>query len=133
MNLLDITLPGWSHARVLYNSLYDSLQPSALTSDVLLVELPDDVFVDVGWYPERDPTGQFRICVFQGTWDNRLVCERTASPQDVAARVSRLVLRFAPQDNRGELAERPPGLREIHNVVSSATNTDDWLIRPQYA
>jgi len=118
---------------VLYNSLYDSLQPSVLTSDVLLVELPDGVFVDVGWYPERDPNGQFRICVFQGAWDNRLTCERTASPQDVAARVSRLVRRFAPQDNRGELAERPPGLREIHNLASSADNTEYWMIQPHYA
>jgi hypothetical protein len=43
-----------------------------LTQDMLQVSLPGDVFVDVGWYPDWDPNGSYRIIVFQDEVENQL-------------------------------------------------------------
>jgi hypothetical protein len=43
-----------------------------LTQDMLEVELPNGVIIDVGWYPEHDPNGEYGIAVFQDHPDNPL-------------------------------------------------------------
>ena len=44
--------------------VYDSMEPDFLLQDLVEVELPNGEIVDLGWYPEHDPTGQFRVVVF---------------------------------------------------------------------
>lgn len=41
-----------------------------LTKDLLQVEYPGDFLLDIGWYPEYEPEGQFIIqSVKAGNWD----------------------------------------------------------------
>jgi hypothetical protein len=44
--------------------VYDSMEPDFLLQDLVEVALPNGEIVDIGWYPEHDPTGQFRVMVF---------------------------------------------------------------------
>ena len=59
MTPLSLKLPRG--AEIAFNSLYDSKQPILLIQDVLFVSLPNDIYIDVGWYPEHDPSGAYRI------------------------------------------------------------------------
>lgn len=47
--------------------------PMLLSQDMLEVELPTGVFLDVGWFPEHDPQGEYVIMAFIDP-DN-LLCE----------------------------------------------------------
>ena len=53
MTPLSLKLPRG--AEIAFNSLYDSKQPILLIQDVALVSMPNDIYIDVGWYPEHDP------------------------------------------------------------------------------
>jgi len=45
-------------------------QLGALKEDLLQWRLPGDKVLDVGWYPEFDASGSFRILLIDGTdWD----------------------------------------------------------------
>ena len=59
-------------AREIYNSLYRTTNPECLTDDLYLAEMPGEIFIDVGWFPECDPTGAYEICVYQKTFENPL-------------------------------------------------------------
>jgi hypothetical protein len=30
----------------------------------------NDYLIDLGWYPESDPNGNYRLCLIRGSWDN---------------------------------------------------------------
>jgi hypothetical protein len=44
-----------------------------LREDILEIELPSDLTIDVGWYPEDDPAGAFQIVLYRDYWSNQLV------------------------------------------------------------
>lgn len=52
-----------------------------LDQDMLQIELPGSVFIDVGWYPDWDPKGEYRLVVFRDTFDNPI--EPMLRSQDV--------------------------------------------------
>ena len=52
-----------------YSSLYQPIDPEDLNQDVLSVELCNGFCIDVGWWPEYDPTGRYVIRVFYQSWD----------------------------------------------------------------
>lgn len=58
---IELDLP---ETAVVKGELYDSLEPALLLQDILEVELSDEMFIDVGWYPEHHPDGSFWIRVF---------------------------------------------------------------------
>src|SRR5205823_6316930 len=43
-----------------------------LTQDMLEVQVGKDVFIDVGWWPQRDPSGSYVVSVFRKTWERQL-------------------------------------------------------------
>ena len=45
--------------------IFDSHNPDVLLQDLLEIELPDGKIIDVGWYPEHDPTGRYRITLYE--------------------------------------------------------------------
>jgi hypothetical protein len=110
VNPIDLTFPAGVEAEVLFNSLYPDKQQSHLIQDVLLVALARDIFIDVGWYPERDPNGAYRISVYRESWDNQLLLEpiRTADPHEVAAWVRTLAARYSDQPAREVSLSNPP-------------------------
>lgn len=89
MTPLSLKLPRG--AEIAFNSLYDSKQPILLIQDVLFVSLPNDIYIDVGWYPEHDPSGAYRISAYRAEWWNRLIEPiRTVNAYEAADVVSRL-------------------------------------------
>jgi hypothetical protein len=97
MNPLPISLPRGG--TVVFNSLYDSREPILLTQDILLVSLPNNTFIDVGWYPEHDPKGTYCLRVYQDDWQNQLLAEpiRTRSAHEVAKQVAQLAVRYSTE------------------------------------
>ena len=43
-----------------------------LTQDILELRLDNGVIIDVGWYPDHDPEGQYCTHVFRDKWENQL-------------------------------------------------------------
>ena len=64
MNLLVPNLG--SSSKLVYSALYDCQDPGVLTQDLLLVELPGKLYIDVSWFPEHDPSGWYTVSVFHG-------------------------------------------------------------------
>jgi len=60
MNPLHVEING---AEILFNSLYDDPEPAHLMQDLFAAELPDGCFIDVGWYPQFDPAGRYKISI----------------------------------------------------------------------
>jgi len=69
MSFVTLNLPA--EARVT-GVLCDRSDVHNLTQDMLQVELPGDVFIDVGWYPDWNPDGEYRLFVFYNTVENQL-------------------------------------------------------------
>ena len=46
--------------------------PAYLVQDILEIDLPNGITIDVGWHPESDPSGSFRIVVYRDYWSNQL-------------------------------------------------------------
>ena len=61
MNLLEIKVPAGSHVS---SYLYDSKTPQYLLQDLVVVELPNGIVIDAGWYPEYDPNGRYVVRVY---------------------------------------------------------------------
>ena len=96
MKLIGLKLPSNLRAEVLYNSLYDELRLPLLTADVLLISLPNGVYIDVGWYPERDQNGAYLIRAYREDWDNQLLPQpyRSRDAGEIATEVRRLAVKY---------------------------------------
>ena len=69
-----------------------------LDQDVLEIKLPNDLRIDVGWFPENDPNGRFVIRVFRRDRlkpIRSLIEER--SPHNVAMAIGHLVEQYGPR------------------------------------
>jgi len=106
MTPLDLQLPSRSKAKVIFNSLYADRALAHLTEDVALIDLGNKVFIDVGWYPDRDPAGSYRITVYQEHWDKQLRKPiRSRDPRRVAEQIRKLATRFAKSPRRAKLTK----------------------------
>jgi hypothetical protein len=45
-----------------------SRDPADLVSDMVEIDLPDGTTLDVGWVPEHDPSGRYRLKLYRGYW-----------------------------------------------------------------
>lgn len=96
MNSIDLTLPP--HA-VILNYLYHDMTPADLTQDMLTVRLANGYYIDVGWYPEHDPSGEFFIRVFHGCWDRQAFDRaiKVRAIEQVRFHVEKLAQRFSQE------------------------------------
>ena len=70
MNPVPICLERAPGARLILNNLFASGSTADLDQDLVLVELPGQVFIDVSWYPEHEIPGHFYVTVFErNKWD----------------------------------------------------------------
>lgn len=77
------------------NYLYAEMEPDDLTQDIVTVSLPNGFYIDVGWYPEHDPSGCYWVRVFREFWDHQLIPPiRVESPYEVVLTVERLARLF---------------------------------------
>jgi len=52
--------------------IFPTKDPEYLREDLLQIDLPTGVKIDVGWYPDGDPNGEYQIVVFRESWDDPL-------------------------------------------------------------
>jgi hypothetical protein len=88
---IPINIPGCQ----ITGTLYDQYLPEDLDQDILQVRLPNGLTIDVGWYPEGDPNGAFKVVVYQRYWRNQL-CDPvvTKKPSEAAKAVERLATKY---------------------------------------
>lgn len=107
MTPIELRLPPTIAAKVLFNSLYAERNLAHLTEDVALIDLGNSVYIDVGWYPDRDPDGSYRINVYKGQWANQLRKPiQTRDPHRVAEQVCKLAVRFSTLPRKRKLAKQ---------------------------
>lgn len=98
MSIIQLNLPSQV---TVHGALRDRANPWELDRDMLAIELPGKIFITVGWHPDIDPSGEYRVAVFRGSSDNELdkeYCSRNVSR--VQAEIYRRVTEFLePQDN----------------------------------
>ena len=100
MHPINIQLHKDANA-VVRGAIYSDRTPEALDSELLEVELPHGVFIDVGWYPSGDPDGAFYVTAFLGSWDHILRRKTTRSPREAASLVENWVEVYtSPLDRR---------------------------------
>jgi hypothetical protein len=61
MNSITLNVPA---AAVVKGELLCQYSIQDLDQDILEVELPNGVVIDVGWFPQYDPKGHFRLSVY---------------------------------------------------------------------
>ena len=74
---------------IVKGNLYPTKDPVYLREDLLEIDLPSGVTIDVGWYPEGDPEGAYRIVVFKGYWVRQIIEPITTPETDRAVQVIR--------------------------------------------
>lgn len=87
---MQLDLPEELVSRV-SNHLYAEMTPDELTQDILVVELRNGLFVDVGWYPENNTEGTFWVRVFGRDWRSQVTrAIKTSDAYEVVQWVERL-------------------------------------------
>jgi hypothetical protein len=69
--------------------LYPTKDPAYLREDLLEIDLPSGLTIDVGWYPEGDPEGAYRIVVYRGYWVQQVIEPITTADTERAVEVIR--------------------------------------------
>lgn len=95
MNPVRLTLPPGCE---IYNFLYRTRHPEYLVQDQLSIALPNGFFIDVGWFPEHDPTGEYIIRVFYEYWnDQKIIPIQTRDIDEAVRTVEDLAQHFNQQ------------------------------------
>lgn len=88
LNHFDLHLPP---SVIVKGGLPASQSPEELVSDMLEIDLPDGTTIDVGWVPEHEVTGAYRV-VFRDHWDAQVrPAEFVRSPAEVVFLVQSIV------------------------------------------
>ncbi len=69
MTAIDLGLPA---DVVVKGQLFHTYDLDYLLQDILEIDLPNGLSIDLGWFPECDPSGSFRVVVFKEFWKNQL-------------------------------------------------------------
>jgi hypothetical protein len=77
MTPIDIKIPGGAEVA---SGLYVGMELEDLTQDLVTVRLPNGYFIDMGWYPEHDPAGQYVVRVFWQFWDRQVLDSPYTTP-----------------------------------------------------
>src|SRR5262245_56606311 len=94
MSAIALDLPS-GVTRVI-GALYDTQNVYDLEQDMLLVELPDDIYIATGWYPEWSANGEHRRHVFQKSPENAVESAlKTKDVEEVRKDVVRLAEKYA--------------------------------------
>jgi hypothetical protein len=86
-----MTLELHIESKNIRGELRDDFDVCELDQDILEADLPNGVTISVGWFPECDPNGEFRINAFKNYWANKVSTTLTAKNSVEAANVVRLL------------------------------------------
>ena len=105
MKLVPIDLESVPVARLVTHHLVASKDLGCLSGDLVFIELPNSVSIDISWYPEHDPSGSYVITMFKhGDWDHPLLQAKTEDPEQAARNAKSM----AVQHIRGSLSPDLP-------------------------
>jgi hypothetical protein len=77
-------------------SEYGADDLALLDQDILEIELPNELRIEVGWFPENDPTGHFLVQIFRkGQLTPAEPAREAKSPPEVASLIADLVRKYA--------------------------------------
>ena len=68
--------------------LQDFYDIAGLEQDLVQIQFHNGYGIDVGWYPEHDPSGCFIVTVFLNDWENWRSKVRCLTPNDVMVTVN---------------------------------------------
>ena len=92
MSQIALTLPPEVD---ILGALYDRSNIKRLDQDMIQIILPGQIVIDVGWYPDRNPNGEYRLVVFQGDVDNKKeAILRTRDVKAVMSAIYRYVAKY---------------------------------------
>lgn len=63
---------GVSGVEIIFNDLYEDAPIELLMQDLAAIKLADGTFVDIGWYPQFDPAGCYRVSRHDREWGEEL-------------------------------------------------------------
>lgn len=69
MSIIPLNLPGI--VKVM-GQLHDRSDRAHLMQDMIQIALPGEIFIDVGWYPDKNPSGRYKLMVFKNDPDTLL-------------------------------------------------------------
>jgi|HubBroStandDraft_4_1064222.scaffolds.fasta_scaffold333434_2 hypothetical protein len=127
MNPIDLRIPDECGARIVFNSLYPVKQIPNLIQDVIFIELPNDDYLDVGWYPEHDPNGSYRISLYHGDWSNQLIDPIIATNEIEVARRVRDIIVERCRPTTVTIDDEGPG-----PIIAGHCCTDNFSFIPQF-
>jgi hypothetical protein len=106
MSKIHLNLPP--QAKIV-GALYGRTDRNMLDQDMLYVELPDSIFICVGWHPDLDPNGEYRLLVFHEMPSQPLEpAVHTKDVRKIKSEIYRLVKTYLPQLASGSAAMIPP-------------------------
>jgi hypothetical protein len=68
MTYNDLDLPAGA---VMKGAIPPGQSELELVADMIEVDLPDGTTIEVGWVPEHNPSGSYRLVVFRDWWANK--------------------------------------------------------------
>lgn len=68
---------------VIRGQLEDTTDPTWLLQDMVEIDLPNGNTIDIGWHPECDINGYYRIVLFKDQWENKIEEFNTKKTQEV--------------------------------------------------
>lgn len=76
--------------------MFNTYEPAYLCEDMLEIDLPSGLTIDVGWCPEEDPKGSFRVVLYHEHWHNQAIPPILSQTiPDVVEIVEMLATRFS--------------------------------------
>jgi hypothetical protein len=65
-----------------------------LSQDLLQIQsVQRDIIIDLGWYPDHDPNGEYKIFVIKNLdWENPLITYASRSKDEIVSKIERLLL-----------------------------------------
>ena len=91
MEPLNLYMLPFRNQLAIKGEIYDTQDPDVLLQDLLEIDLPRGRTIDVGWYPEHDPTGAYRIRMYEDAPIDFIREESTAYVGEVLKIVSQWI------------------------------------------
>jgi len=70
-----------------YGSIPHESDLDALSQDLLEIKFTNGLILDVGYYPEHNPAGNYHVNLFDGDWENRIGPWMCGTQEDTTALV----------------------------------------------
>ncbi len=125
-SVIHLNLPP--HARVT-GTLRSRATVQNLLEDMIQIEI-GNVVIDVGWYPDWDPNGEYRLTVFRDSYDSPIEAQlRTRDVSEVEAGIYEMVDRYRPRftvTDSGNTAVSAPVDVIDHSFESSTSHRTSY-------